>query len=132
MINLLTSILSGASAKPIEAIGNVFDKIFTSDEERAQAKIVMDRLKQHPAVLQAEINKIEAQNRSLFVAGWRPFIGYICGIGLSMSFIINPLIQWFSGRAGPTLPTNVMMDLVIALLGLGTLRTIEKIKNISK
>lgn len=120
-----------ASAKPIEAIGTAVDKIFTSDEERAQAQAVLDKIAQQPAILQAEINKMESQHRSIFVAGWRPAIGWVCAIGLSFPFIINPLIEWFGGT-GPTIPMDQLTELVVALLGLGTLRTFEKITGRTK
>lgn len=116
-----------SAKEPIEAVGNVFDKLFTSDEERLQAEAVLTKLKQHPAELQVELNKIEAQHRSVFVAGWRPFIGWVCGVGLAFTFIINPLFQWYSGSPGPELQVDVMTELVIALLGLGALRTAEKL-----
>ena len=130
-MNIVTDLIGGGAAKPIEAIGNTLDKLFTSDDERAQAQAVMEKLKQHPAELQVELNKIEAQQRSLFIAGWRPFIGWTCGIGLSFAFVINPLIQWFTGQPGPDLPLPIIMNLVIALLGLGGLRTYEKVKGIT-
>lgn len=123
---MLNKILFGVGAQPIEAIGNVLDKLFTSDAERAQAQAVLEKLKQHPAELQVALNKIEAQHRSLFVAGWRPFIGWICGLGLGNVYIINPWLQWLYGIEGPQLPLNVMVELIIAMLGLGTLRTAEK------
>ncbi|MDD9911638.1 MAG: 3TM-type holin [Alphaproteobacteria bacterium] len=112
--------------EPIEAIGNVFDKVFTSDEERLQAQAMLEKLRQQPAILQAEINKIEAGHRTIFVAGWRPFIGWVCGTGLAFTFVINPLIQWHTGEPGPVLPLEAIMTLVISILGLGGLRTYEK------
>jgi len=121
-----------AVAQPIEAVGNVLDKLFTSDEERLDKKIVMERLAQQPALAQVELNKVEAQHRSTFVAGWRPFIGWVCGVGLAFTFLVNPIIQWitvvFAEKmiAGPEIPSDIMMELVFALLGLGTLRTAEK------
>jgi len=129
---MLAKLFGGSIAEPIKAIGNVFDKLFTSDDEKAQARIVLEKLRQHPHELQAEINKIEASHRSIFVAGWRPFIGWVCGSGLAYSFIINPIIQWYTGAPGPELPTSVMHDLVISLLGLGALRTAEKFGNKTK
>ena len=131
-MTIVESLIGEGISKPIEAIGNVLDRLFTSDDEKAQAKIVLEKLQQHPAELQVELNKIEASHRSLFIAGWRPFIGWICGVGLSFAFVINPLIQWFTGKPGPELPLTVIMNLVIALLGLGGLRTYEKVKGISK
>ena len=125
-------------AEPIEAIGNAFDKIFTSDVERAQAKIVMEKLRQQPHLLQAEMNKIEASHKSTFVAGWRPALGWVCAIGLGFVYIINPIIQWLTCTfgdkciVGPEMPLESMMTLVISLLGLGGLRTFEKVKGITK
>ncbi|NUO80835.1 hypothetical protein HUU05_12215, partial [candidate division KSB1 bacterium] len=80
-MSLLSNIMGGPAVDALTAIGNVFDKLFTSDAERAQAKAVLAKIAQEPAILQAEINKIEAAHRSVFVAGWRPFIGWVCGCG---------------------------------------------------
>ena len=121
-----TSLFSSAAAQPIEAVGNVFDKLFTSDDEKLQAQAVLEKLRQHPSELQIELNKIEAAHKSVFVAGWRPFIGWVCGAGLAFTFILNPIIQWKTGSPGPELPVDIMTELVLALLGLGALRTAEK------
>ena len=125
-MSFLGKIFGKATSEPIEAVGNVFDKLFTSDEERAQADFVMQKLRQRPSELQIELNKIEAQHRSIFVAGWRPFIGWVCGCGLAFTFLINPIIQWYSEKPGPVMPVDIMTELVMALLGLGALRTAEK------
>lgn len=119
-------LFSKASSSPIEAIGNVFDKLFTSDDERAKSAIILEKLRQHPKELQVAINKIEASHRSIFVAGGRPFIIWVCGIGLFFTFIVNPIFQWLTGELGPNLPMDHIIDLVYALLGLGALRTVEK------
>lgn len=115
-------------AGTVEAVGNALDKLFTSDEEREQAKAVMTRLRQAPGALQVELNKVEAAHKSVLVAGWRPWIGWMCGLGLANVFLINPWLQWFTGAPGPSLPVEAMMELVIAMLGLSGLRTYEKLK----
>lgn len=117
---------------PVEAVGNVLDQLFTSDEEKLDKKVVLERLRQQPQLAQVVLNKIEAAHRSVFVAGWRPFIGWVCGIGLSFIFVINPIVQWCTGVAGPQLPVEVLIDLVLAMLGLGLLRTVEKHTGVSK
>ncbi len=125
-MNPILKLFTSTAVEPIEAIGGVLDKLFTSDDEKLNAKAVLEKLKQHPAELQVALNKIEAQHRSLFVAGWRPFIGWICGLGLANVYIINPWLQWLYGIDGPQLPLEVIVELIIAMLGLGTLRTAEK------
>lgn len=138
MVNILGTLLGGDTiASPVTAIGNVFDKLFTSDEERLKAKAVLDKLAQHPAELQVELNKLEAQHRSIFVAGWRPFIGWTCGLGLGYAWLIRPVIIDVALVYGITpqfseLPLEHMIDLVIALLGLSGLRTYEKLKGRAK
>ncbi len=111
---------------PLEAVGAILSKVFPSEEDRIQAQAVLEKIKNHPAALQVSLNEKESQHASLFVAGWRPFIGWVCGLGLANTFIINPLLQWFCGITGPQMPLDVMIELVIAMLGLGTLRTLEK------
>jgi hypothetical protein len=140
-MGILQTLIGGNIAQPIEAIGNVFDKLFTSDEEKLQAKAVLDKIKQHPNDLQVEINKLEAQHRSVFVAGWRPSIGWVCSIGLFLYYIpqyflaaiIWVKLSWASQTlvAYPA-KSDALMELVIALLGMGTLRGIDKIAGKSK
>jgi hypothetical protein len=87
---------------------------------------------QKPGELQVELNKIEAGHRTIFVAGWRPFIGWICGLGLAYAFLIHPTVDlWYDGEM-PALPTDIMLELVIAMLGLAGLRSAEKVMGKSK
>jgi hypothetical protein len=119
-------------AAPINAVGNVLDALFTSDEERLDKTIIMQRLAMQPNLAQVELNKVEAAHRSIFVAGWRPAIGWVCAGGLTMMFLVNPILQWWSAKPGPSLPEDVIMELVVALLGLGALRTVEKMQGRAK
>ena len=121
-----------AIASPVEAIGKTLDVLFTSDEEKAQAEAVMAKIRQQPAILQAEINKLEAQHRSTFVAGARPFILWVCGLGFMFSFLVNPILQWITAKPGPILPLDAMMELALAMLGLAGLRTFEKLNGLTK
>ena len=83
--------------------------------------------------VQSEINKMEAQHRSVFVAGWRPFIGWICGIALLYNFIIRDVIAWVSPDAmPPAIQMDQLITILLGMLGLGGLRTFEKIKDKSK
>jgi len=84
--------------------------------------------------LQAEINKIEAQHRTIFVAGWRPFIGWVCGFALAYNFILRDLLVWFIGpeQVPPALQMEHLMTVLIGMLGLGGMRTFEKFKDKAK
>lgn len=131
-----------AVTQPIEAIGNVFDKLFTSDAERAQAEMVLEKLRQHPLELQVEINKIEAVHPSILVAGWRPFIGWVLGISLGCYYIPQfalAAILWAKScwavnavSPFPIYDISGLSELVIAMLGLAGLRTAEKFGGITK
>ena len=129
----LWSWLSGgkAVAEPIQAVGNVLDALFTSDDERLDKAIIKQRLSQQPALAQAEITKVQAQHRSIFVAGARPSILWVCSLGFLMSFVINPVMPW-AGLEGIELPTDIMLELTLAMLGLSSLRTVEKLNGVSK
>ena len=127
--------LSGgkAVAQPIEAVGNVLDALFTSDDERLDKEIIKQRLSQQPALAQAEITKVQAQHRSVFVSGARPFLMWVCGLGFLFSFVINPILEWLMPEVGaPVLPLEVMMELTLAMLGLAGLRTVEKLQGKTK
>ena len=130
----ILSFLGGgaAVATPITAVGNVLDALFTSDEERLDKQALLTKLAQQPNLAQVELNKVEAMHRSIFVAGWRPAIGWVCAIGLLMTFIVNPFLQWTTGAPGPALPNDIILELVLALLGLGALRTVEKMNGRAK
>ena len=84
---------------------------------------------------QLEINKVEAGHGSIFVAGWRPFIGWVCGFGFAWSFVVQPLLMWAAFMFpeyqqeivnAPKLDVGPLMTLALGMLGLGGLRTYEK------
>jgi len=141
-MGFLTGLFGGgggtALAQPIEAVGNVLDQLFTSKDEKLTHEEVRIRLMMKPSIAQVELNKVEAQHRSRFVAGWRPFIGWICGLALLYSFIVRDLIAWLiqvfepSAQAPPELAMEHLMTVLLGMLGLGGLRTYEKVKGKSK
>jgi len=83
--------------------------------------------------LQTKINEIEAQHRNLFVAGWRPFIGWVCGLAFAYHFILFPIIRTiYPDVQFPELDTEPLFTVLLGMLGLGGLRTYEKLKDKSK
>jgi len=87
---------------------------------------------------QIEINKAEAQHSSIFVSGWRPFIGWTCGIALCWHFVLAPITLFVCAYLAiqiPELPTfdmGSLMTVLMGMLGLGGLRTYEKQKGLTK
>ena len=81
--------------------------------------------------IQTKINEVEAKHRSVFVAGWRPFIGWVCGLALAYNFIIRDLFIWVIDPeiVTPALQMEHLMTVLFGMLGLGGLRTYEKLKD---
>jgi len=79
---------------------------------------------------QIEVNKVEAAHKSIFIAGWRPAIGWICGLALLYSTLLSPILGiWFTV---PEVDTSLLTTVLMGMLGLGTLRTVEKIQKVSR
>ena len=86
---------------------------------------------------QIDINKAEASHKSIFVAGWRPFIGWTCGVALAYTYVLQPLLTFILAQTGtlvdlPRIELGEMMPVLMGILGLGGLRTFEKFKGVSK
>ena len=77
---------------------------------------------------QLAINNVEAAHKSIFVSGWRPFIGWVCGLGLFYNVLLNPILSvWFTM---PAVDPAQLYPVLMGMLGLGGLRTAEKFKNV--
>jgi len=92
---------------------------------------------QEAMIAQLEVNKTEAAHKSLFVAGWRPFIGWVCGLGFFSNFIVIPVanfvLQLLSNPVViPMIDTSQMMPVLMGMLGLGAMRTVEKVQKVSR
>jgi len=119
--------------------GKLIDRLWPNPAEAEKAKYELFKLQQSGelqlAIGQLEINKEEAKSGSLFVSGWRPFVGWTCGFGLVYSFLGQPLLSWASSIYGfnipPTLDLGTLLTVLGGLLGLGSLRTVEKINGVA-
>jgi hypothetical protein len=125
----------------------IIDKVIPDPAAKAEAQLKLMQLTQNGelAQLQAdlqmaqgqvEIDKIEAASPSFFKSGWRPAIGWVCGVALATQFLIAPLGTWVAELRGyhvtfPTLDMSTLMTLLFAMLGVGTMRTTEKIKGVA-
>jgi hypothetical protein len=128
----------------IPVIGNLIDKILPDPQAQSEAKIKLMELAQQGelAVLDAEtklalgqmeINKAEATT-DMFRGGWRPATGWVCVSGLVYQFLVQPILPWavtIMGGSVPPLPAidnETLMVLLTGMLGLGGLRTFERVK----
>jgi hypothetical protein len=125
----------------LTGIGSVADLAKTAIDKIWPDKTQQEKDQLAAAVMvvqgQLDINKAEASNPSVFVAGWRPFIGWVCGAALVYQYLIRPLASWGCAAAGHPVPVMPGLDdnlwqLLLGMLGLGGLRTAEKIKGVAK
>lgn len=129
----LSNIFNVGTAEPVKAVGDVLDELFTSKEEELTLETVKQRLAQRPQLAQTKVNEVQAAHRSIFVAGARPFLMWVCDFGFLFAFVTNPLLTWLFPEMGkPEMPLAVMFELTLAMLGLAGLRTVEKLKGVSK
>ena len=126
----------------IESVGKVADDLFTSDEERM--KIQLQGMKIEADLLhgQQETNTAEAKHQSIFVAGWRPFIGWVGGIALAFHFLLYPILSWsililrskglvdLDPNNLPKIDAGPLFALVTSMLGIGGMRSFEKFKKV--
>ena len=123
--NVLVSAREAITGKKIE-----------DPEEQAKIALQLEQLDQAINTGQIAINKAEAKNPSIFVAGWRPFIGWVGGVAIAYNFIAYPLFGYFGSiyhldlSNVPTLDMGVLFNLILAMLGFGGMRTYEKLKNV--
>lgn len=126
----------------IGPVTGLLDKFIEDKDQKAQlAHDLATMAQRHAQELskgQLEINKAEAQHRNIFVAGWRPFIGWTCGVALAWHFVISPFVIFGAAMAGVELPElpefdmGSLMTVLMGMLGLGGLRTFEKAKGLTK
>ena len=126
--------------------GKIIDKIFPDKDAADKAKLEMFRLQQEGAfkemdqsfqssLEQLKVNAVEAANPNVFVSGWRPAVGWICATAYAFNYILLPFVNWIALWIDPKAPTILMLDtselttLLFGMLGIGGLRTVEKLKN---
>jgi len=129
--------------------GKIIEKIFPDKDKADAAKLEMFKMQQageltalqnefQLAIKQGEINVEEAKSASTFVAGWRPFVGWVCGVALAYNYVAMPFLAWLAkwidpgAPAMPILETGELMTLLLGMLGLGAMRSYDKTKTACK
>lgn len=136
---------------PWDSIVGVADDIITriwpdkTEQDKAKAALAQAELQGNLKTLQSQwdnalaqidVNKAEAASGSIFIAGWRPFIGWVCGVAFAWTFVAAPMASWIMAASGataklPALDLSQMMPVLFGMLGLGGYRTFEKLKRVN-
>ena len=135
-------ILSAITGAVTGIVKPVLDKFIPDATERLAAEQAILNAFLAADLAQMEVNKEEAKHASLFVSGWRPAVGWVCAASFAYSVIGWSFLNWafavatvYTGHTLPTLPTpdtTLTMELLLAMLGLGGMRTYEKMKGVTK
>ena len=133
-MSLLNSLIGPAT--------QILDKFVEDKDQKAklahELATMADRLAHEQQLAQIAVNKEEAASGSLFKGGWRPFVGWVCGVAFCYHFVLQPIIIFVIAMTGvsiPDLPSfnmNTLLTVLGGLLGIGGLRTYEKQKGLTK
>ena len=127
------------------AAQSLIDRLFPDPEKKAAAQLELLKMQQSGdlaqlaaetdlAKLQIQTNIEEAKSTNWFVAGWRPAIGWVCGAGLAYAALVEPFARfaakvWFGyGGEFPVIDTDLTLHILMGMLGLGAMRSVEKVK----
>jgi len=128
----------------IEAVGKVADDLITTDKERLELELRGREIDQRTDLAQVEVNRQEAAHASIFVAGWRPAIGWIGASALAYQFLLYPLLTWiwaWAQAAGhlpadlappPVLEADALWVILSGILGIAGMRSYEKSKGVAR
>ncbi len=125
----------------VPALGTLVDRLIpdraAAEKAKAEMEAALVKASNEAALAQVEVNKIEAGHSSVFVAGWRPAIGWVCAAGLAWAFVLAPVASWALVVLGikaelPAIQFDHLFELVLAMLGIGGLRTFEKLRGVAR
>jgi hypothetical protein len=131
MLKLASKLFGGGA---IKTVGTIIDEIHTSDEERLAAKNTIAKIEAELKKRQMDINLADAQSRAGGISGtiqriWRPLIGFSCALAIFWEFVLKQFLMFLI--ATMNWETKPLMPLVMALLGMGALRSYEKVKGVN-
>jgi hypothetical protein len=131
------SLLNIFGGKTVETVSKVIDDLHYSGEEKENLKLRFAEVESKLKEKQLEVNKAEASHRSIFVAGWRPCIGWISASALGFNFLLAPCLEWYIAFAKlditlPTISLNELYPIILGMLGLGFARSYEKKSGVAK
>ena len=126
----------------IKAVGNIVDELYTSEEEKAAAKLAIKKVEAELKKRQMDINLADAQSKAGGISGaiqriWRPLIGFGCALAIMFEYVLKPFLMVFLATFHietlplPEMDMGTLMPLVMALLGMGAIRSYEKVKGVN-
>ena len=133
MLNLISSLVAPVSG--------LLDKFIEDKDQRAllahEIATLAEKQAQERIVEQIKTNQIEAAHQSMFVAGWRPAVGWVCALAMLLNFILIPFINLGMEFAGQEIRLDLiemdtMMPVLLGMLGLGGMRSYEKARNVAR
>ena len=141
-MGIIGTLFGGGAGGAIKAVTKVIDEIHTSDEERLNARNTIMKIEAELKKRQMDINLADAQSKAGGVSGmiqriWRPLIGFSCALAIFWEYVLKQFLMFFLATFKvetmplPELDMGTLMPLVMALLGMGALRTYEKQKGIN-
>lgn len=126
----------------------LIERLIPDPAQKAQAALALLQLQQSGELAelaantdlakgQIQVDAVEAASPATFTSGWRPFVGWICGVGLASQFLVAPAVTYVGHAMGakidyPTLDMGTLLTLLLGMLGLGAARTVEKINGVAK
>jgi hypothetical protein len=128
----------------VESVGKVIGDLHTSDKERMELELESKRIDQAVDLGQMEVNKVEAANQNLFVAGWRPAIGWVGAGAMAYQFLLYPLLVWAwvwlqaegyvpkEVKPPPMLDTEALWVILSGMLGIAGMRSFERVKGVAR
>ncbi len=128
----------------VESVGKVIGDLHTSDKERMELELESKRIDQAVDLGQMEVNKVEAANQNLFVAGWRPAIGWVGAGAMFYQFLLYPLLVWAwvwlqaegyvpkEVKPPPMLDTEALWVILSGMLGIAGMRSFEKSRGVAR
>lgn len=138
----MAPLLVAALPSLLDGIKTVIDRVIPDKAAAEKAKLELESAESKAvlenALAQIAVNQEEAKSTSWFVAGWRPFVGWVCGAGLAYVAILEPVLRfaamtWFKYQGPfPAIDTNLTMQVLLGMLGLAGIRGYEKTKGVAR
>ena len=122
----------------IKPVSDIISEVVVDKDKARELQVRLEELADqadqrfHEQMMgQMEVNKVEAAHPSIFVAGWRPFTGWVGGVGLAYAAILEPFMSWVARVNGyvadfPEIDNSILVTVLMGMLGIGTMRSFEK------